>query len=111
MPIFQNQIELPAGAAAVVALVLPRVHARLLLSRAKHKSLAGHARWSRRFARLVPGGYYDEDMFFIAEGAPVDVAAKRRAAFERLSELYATCFAKSLALSREAREGISDLQF
>ena len=111
MSIVTNQIVIAAGALAAAAFVLPRAHARLLLSRAKHRSLAGHARWSRRFARQVPGVYYDEERFFAADDAPADVVEKRRAALERLSELYAERFAKSVELSREAREGISDLQF
>ena len=43
---------------------------RLQLSRAKHRSLAGHARWSRRFAALVPFYEYGESEFFAADSAP-----------------------------------------
>ena len=59
--------------------------ARLELSRAKHRSLAGHARWSRRLAALVPFYEYDEAQFFRADDAPDGVAARRRAGFMRLA--------------------------
>ncbi|HEY2403112.1 MAG TPA: hypothetical protein VGI23_22355, partial [Steroidobacteraceae bacterium] len=48
-----------AGGVAVGAL-FTKAHARLELSRAKHPSLAGHAKWSRRIAALVPFYAYDE---------------------------------------------------
>ena len=44
----------------VPLLLIPRLLMRLQLSRAKHRSLAGHARMSRRLARLVPFYEYDE---------------------------------------------------
>ncbi|MDX2202836.1 MAG: aminotransferase class III-fold pyridoxal phosphate-dependent enzyme [Hyphomicrobiaceae bacterium] len=90
---------------------LVKLKTRLELSRAKHPSLAGHARWSRRFARLVPYYAYPEARFFDADGAPADVAAKRRAGFARLAELYAGRSPKTRALTEEVRSGISDLQF
>ena len=69
---------LPAGVAgAATALVLGR--GRLQLSRAKHPSLAGHSKMSRRIARLIPFYDYGEDRFFASDGAPTEVAARRRA--------------------------------
>jgi glutamate-1-semialdehyde 2,1-aminomutase len=99
--------------AGAVALALTGVAAypRLLLSRAKHRSLEGHARWSKRLARLVPYYEYDDGHWFSADGASDDIAARRRVAFERLAELYRTRFARSAALATEASEGLSDLQF
>jgi glutamate-1-semialdehyde 2,1-aminomutase len=99
---------LGAGAAA---LSLPALKARLELSRAKHPSLAGHARIARRVAALVPGYAYDDERVFTSDGAPADIAARRRAGFARLAALYAQRFPKTLALSAEARERLSDLQF
>jgi glutamate-1-semialdehyde 2,1-aminomutase len=98
------------GAAAAVASVM-KVKARLELSRAKHRSLAGHARLARRVAALVPYYEYDEARFFCSDGAPDEVVARRRAAFARLAELYRARFARTAALSAEAKEAISDLQF
>lgn len=106
-------VEIAAASTFVIAaaLVLPKLHARLRLSRAKHRSLAGHARLSRRVARLVPRVSYDERRFFAADGAPAAVADARRRGFEALSALFSTRFARSLALTAEARKGLSDLQF
>ena len=44
---------LVAGGLALF-LLAPRVRNRLMLSRAKHRSLAGHARMSRRIAEISP---------------------------------------------------------
>ena len=66
------------GAVAVAAM-LSWAPGRLRLSRAKHRSLTGHARISRRLAGLVPFYSYGEHEFFASDGAPQDVAASRRA--------------------------------
>ena len=58
-----------AGATALVAL-LPKVKARLDLSSAKHRSLEGHARMSRRLASFIPFYEYNERDFFQADKAP-----------------------------------------
>jgi len=100
---------LPAALAA--GLVSRRAWRRLQLSRAKHPSLAGHARWSRRFARQVPFYSYDESQFFRADDAPPEVEQRRRAAFERLSALYATRYARSVAESALLEPSIPDMQF
>ena len=46
-----------------------------------------------------------------SDGAPADIAARRRAGFERLSALYATRFAETIRRTAEAADSISDLQF
>jgi hypothetical protein len=61
--------------------IVPRLLQRLLLSRAKHRSLAGHAKLGRRLARLIPYYEYDEAHFFRADDAPEPIAEQRRAAF------------------------------
>ncbi|MGN5375175.1 aminotransferase class III-fold pyridoxal phosphate-dependent enzyme [Sphingomonas hankookensis] len=101
-------IVLAAGTAGLVA---TRGRARLALSRAKHGSLAGHVRWGQRIARQIAFYDYDDARFFAADDAPAEVAALRRAGFERLSALYATRFARTVAATKELREGLSDLQF
>ncbi len=65
---------------AALSLALPRLHRRLQLSRAKHRSLAGHSRMAKRVAGLLPGYAYDEVRFFGADGAPPELQARRRAA-------------------------------
>ena len=90
---------------------LPRTRRRLQLSRAKHRSLTGHARMAKRVAGWIPGFAYGPDRFFTADGAPEAVAAQRRQGFERLAALYAQRFAQGAALTAQAAEGLSDLQF
>jgi glutamate-1-semialdehyde 2,1-aminomutase len=95
-----------AGATSLVGL-----RRRMLLSKAKHRSLTGHARIARRLASLVPFYEYDEKTFFRADDAPADIAQRRREGFMRLSALYKSRFGASLRQTAEAAEGISDLQF
>ena len=98
--------------ASLAALWLARrLQLRLELSSAKHRSLAGHARWSRRFAKWLPFYEFKEGDFFTADDAPHDVAQTRRGAFMRLADLYAQRFPKSAAASAEIERGVSDVQF
>jgi glutamate-1-semialdehyde 2,1-aminomutase len=99
------------AAAAGAAWVTPWARARWLLSRAKHPSLRGHARWSRRLARLVPFYEYDEARFYACDDAPVEVAARRRASFDALSTRLRDRAPRTLAASDCAEPLISDLQF
>ncbi len=94
-----------------VAAALARVARRLRLSQAKHGSLAGHARMSRRIARLIPFYEFDEKSFFCSDSAPADIAERRRTAFEALARDYADRFAATIALKAEIKDAISDLQF
>lgn len=98
------------GAAATLA-AFPSLKLRLELSRAKHPSLSGHSRMAKRVAALVPGYAYDGIRFFRADDAPDEIAARRRVGFARLSDLFRERCARSIALTTEARESISDLQF
>jgi glutamate-1-semialdehyde 2,1-aminomutase len=98
-----------AGLMAV--LVAVKLRARLALSRAKHRSLAGHSRLSRRIAALVPRYAFDDADFFRADDATAEVADRRRAAFEGLSRLAATTSVRTLDQTAEAAPHISDLQF
>jgi glutamate-1-semialdehyde 2,1-aminomutase len=95
----------------LLAFITPRLLLRLQLSRAKHRSLAGHAKWSRRLARLIPFYEYDEATFFRADDAPQEVAEQRQAAFQRMSALYEQRFAKTVRQTQEVQDEISDLQF
>lgn len=100
------------GAGAVVlAAALARLKTRLELSRAKHPSLTGHARISRRVASLIPFYEFDKHQFFRSDGAPEDVAQRREAGFLRLSNLFRERFAQTSRLTAETQEGISDLRF
>jgi glutamate-1-semialdehyde 2,1-aminomutase len=95
----------------VLLVLLRKAQVRLELSRAKHRSLAGHSRWSRRFAALVPFYEYGEAEFFSADSAPAEVAANRRAAFMRLSALFAQRYEQTASLTANIQSGVSDMQF
>ena len=104
-------LSLAAGAVAVTAAAAPKVRDRLALSRAKHRSLAGHSKMSRLAARLIPHYEFDIDEFFRSDGAPPDIATRRQDGFFRLAALYQQRFARSRQMTAEAASRISDLQF
>jgi len=97
-----------AGSAGIGATAGRR---RLLLSQAKHRSLAGHSKWSRRIARLIPAIDYDARHFFRCDGAPEEIVAKREQGLERLAAVFTERFPKGRKLTAETRAGLSDLQF
>jgi glutamate-1-semialdehyde 2,1-aminomutase len=97
--------------AAAVATSVAALRKRLELSQAKHPSLSGHARIARRLARLAPFYEYDAERFFCSDGVTYDIAARRRAGFKELSQIYRTRFAKTIRATAEAAESLSDLQF
>jgi glutamate-1-semialdehyde 2,1-aminomutase len=99
------------AAVAAAAVALPLARRRIELSLAKHPSLGGHLRMAKRVARLLPGYAYDEARFFASDGAPQAVQQQRRSGFHRLAGTLLERHAKSIALTAQAREGISDLQF
>ncbi|MGO9987538.1 MAG: aminotransferase class III-fold pyridoxal phosphate-dependent enzyme [Steroidobacteraceae bacterium] len=98
-------------AVCALAVLLRKLHSRLQLSRAKHRSLAGHARMARRFAGLMPFYEYDEARFFRVDGAPDEVAAARRGGFMRLAALWQERHERNVELTGTVIGGISDLQF
>ena len=101
-----------AGAAVIAtAAAYPKLRARLALSRAKHGSLTGHSKMSRRVARLIPFYEFDINDFFRSDGAPAEVATRRQDGFFRLAQLYRDRFARSREMTVQAAEKISDLQF
>jgi glutamate-1-semialdehyde 2,1-aminomutase len=100
-----------AAAAATAAVALPLARRRIELSLAKHPSLTGHSRLAKRVARLLPGYDYDEAAFFASDSAPADIAQRRRLGFHRLAGQLHARHAQSIALTRQTRGGLSDLQF
>ena len=97
-------------AAFVAVLLLPRIYRRLQLSRAKHPSIRGHARMSRRLARMLPYVGYSEESALVADGAPADLANRRREALETLSRQLGSA-RKTIELTADLESGVSDLQF
>ncbi len=106
-----QDLALAAGAVAAAAALWKPLRQRLQLSRAKHRSLAGHSRMAKRVARLVPNYAYDEARFFSADGAGAEVAAQRRRGLLRLGQQLRERSPRTLALTAQAREGLPDLQF
>jgi glutamate-1-semialdehyde 2,1-aminomutase len=98
------------GATALAA-SLVTLKRRLQLSKAKHRSLAGHARIARRIVSFVPFYEYDESRFFCSDNAPAEMAARRRDGFMRLSTLYETRFGETNRRTTEVVDALSDLRF
>lgn len=105
--------RLTLSVATVLAGVLSaqKIRQRVQLSRAKHRSLAGHSRMARRMARQVANYHFVGDEFFAADGAPSDVVAQRRAGFDALSALYRQRFARTAAYTGDAADAIPDVRF
>src|SRR5215470_13057444 len=104
-------LALYALGAGALTMSLVRLKGRLALSKAKHRSLTGHARMAQRLASQVPFYEYDENRFFRADGAPEEIALRREAGFKRLAEQFQARFADTAELTDEIRDSVSDLQF
>jgi glutamate-1-semialdehyde 2,1-aminomutase len=100
-----------AATAATATYALPKLYARMQLSRAKHRSLAGHSKMSRRVARLIPFYDFGIERFFDSDGAPPSIERQRMEAFFRLAQDCKKRFARSRQMTAEVANGISDLQF
>lgn len=84
---------------------------RLSLSFAKHPSLAGHSKMSRRVAKLIPFYEFRDDEFFTVDHPPHSVAELRQKGFENLSEVYKERFKKNYQQAAKVKDSISDMQF
>jgi glutamate-1-semialdehyde 2,1-aminomutase len=91
--------------------LVSRLVIRLQLSRAKHPSLRGHSKWSRRIAAKIPFFSYAESEYFITDGAPNNIAQLRRAGMQRLQETTAKQSSKTLAYCESIESSISDVRF
>jgi glutamate-1-semialdehyde 2,1-aminomutase len=94
-----------------VFIALKKLRSRLILSSAKHPSLAGHSRLARMLARFIPFYGYDDARFFCSDGAAAEIAQLRRTGFERLGRILRERSPATLQLTSELRNGLSDLQF
>lgn len=106
-----NTLALYAVGSAALFVAVRKAQARIDLSFAKYRSLAGHPRMARRVAGLLPSYRYDEEQALAVDGAPPEVVAQRRAAFGSLVARGQARYAKSLQASAAAAETLSDLQF
>jgi len=91
--------------------MIGKLKARLLLSRAKHPSLRGHAKMALRIAKRIPFYEYADDEVFSTDGAPTDVAERRRRGFERLASELTARSTETLRQSAELEDGLPDVAF
>ena len=99
------------GAVGGIAWVARRVWRRVRLSRAKHRSLAGHVRWAKRLSRLLVTVDYEAPQVFACDGAPPAVVEHRHQAFDALMALLRDQSLQSTELAAVARPRVSDMQF
>tara|TARA_R110001592_G_scaffold357416_1_gene660671 strand:- start:256432 stop:258147 length:1716 start_codon:yes stop_codon:yes gene_type:complete len=102
---------IPLGMAIVAFFLLYKLFIRLRLSRAKHPSLRGHAKWSRRLAKLVRYYEFDETRFFSSDGAPPDITRQRQSGMRRLQTDIVAKQPETLAYCESLQNIISDVNF
>ena len=84
---------------------------RIRLSLAKHPSVSGHSRWSRRLAGIVPFFSHDHLSFFGCDGANDKVVERRKRGFARLVEKSYSLNSATLNQSEEIESRVSDALF
>jgi glutamate-1-semialdehyde 2,1-aminomutase len=62
-------------------------------------------------AGFVPSYELAGEAFFCADGTPPEIAASRKAGFERLAAVYRERFPRSAALTAEMRDALPDIAF
>ena len=97
--------------AIICILLLKKVHTRLRLSFAKHPSLRGHAKMSRRMAKILWYFEYDETHFFTSDQAPKNIVNKRKEGFNSLEQFLSNQMAKTIAFSNSLESSVSDVHF
>jgi glutamate-1-semialdehyde 2,1-aminomutase len=104
-------IVVSALVAVVATALFYRIFIRLRLSAAKHPSLRGHAKWSRRIARQVADYSFDREQFFTSDAAPSPVASRRRAGLSRLRQSALATSPISLDCGASLDGEVSDVSF
>lgn len=84
---------------------------RLRLSRAKHPSLRGHSKMSRRIARLIPYIEYNEANFFCSDSAPQNITQQRRQALSKLKQHFEQQMPQGIEFNHSVQNSISDVEF
>ena len=92
-------------------IILRKFQIRLRLSKAKHPSLAGHSKISRRISKFIPRYNIGEDNFFNSDAAPDEIASQRRLGFNTLAKHFKEKAPKTIAMSEELDSSISDVTF
>ena len=84
---------------------------RLQLSFAKHRTLSGHSKQSRRLSKLIKFFEYTQEQMLSIDGAPNDVIELRRKALENLDDKLHSQNEKSIEHHKDVEPSVSDLQF
>jgi glutamate-1-semialdehyde 2,1-aminomutase len=95
----------------ITSFLLNKLRIRLALSKAKHPSLRGHSKWSRRLAKRVKFFEYNPHVFFVTDGAPLTVEQQRKKGFEQLTKRMDEQSPKTILFSSNLQQSVSDLQF
>ena len=97
--------------AFIFFLLIRKIIIRLHLSRAKHPSLRGHVKMSRRVAKWLPHFAYRETRFFNSDLAPDNIAEQRKSGLLALTQHARNTMSKSIEFSRTLQDTISDVNF
>ncbi|WP_076417974.1 aminotransferase class III-fold pyridoxal phosphate-dependent enzyme [Colwellia sp. UCD-KL20] len=97
--------------AVILVYVLNRIRIRLQLSKAKHPSLRGHSKWSRRITSRIPYFSYNESHYFSCDGAPEHIALQRKEALHNLATNVNQACSKTIDYCNKLEKSISDIQF
>lgn len=111
LPSLQGEYFVLVLSALLLAYIVYRVVRRLQLSIAKHPSLRGHAKMSKRIAKLLPFYEYSQSQAFRCDNAPEDVIAKRHAGFAALKEALQSQAPHTIAASKELEGKLADVDF
>ena len=95
----------------IAILLLRKIATRLQLSKAKHKSMRGHSKWSRRMSKWVNFFDYSLQEYFSVDGAPPKVAEQRSQAFTTLTNKVKKQSSITLNQYQQISNNISDVQF
>jgi len=107
----KDDLALYVAVAIAGLFILRKVYIRLRLSRAKHPSLRGHSKWSRRITRLIPYFEYEEDRFFCSDSAPAPIAEARRKGMQKLRSLMCERSPETIRFNASLEDSISDVRF
>ena len=99
------------AATLILGGMLRKLYVRLQLSFAKHPSVRGHAKWSRRLAKLVPNFGYSDERFFCSDDAPAEIENARRTGYQNLLREAVTQSPKSIETSLSLAHSVSDIRF
>ena len=88
-----------------------KIQIRLRLSKAKHPSLAGHSKQSRRIAKIIPAYTIGEEKFFSIDGAPSQIESKRKSGFYDLVNHFKSLSPKTIEFGEGLQNDISDIEF